>query len=86
MIFSHRYPIVTPGKSKVCWSKTLRSFGGYAVRELFPAIFFGQCEKPNALKLPFGDDCFYPFTMILGTFFYWVYHGLPFTTLDHPGI
>jgi len=56
------------------------------VRELFPAIFFGQCEKPNALKLPFGDDCFYPFTMILGTFFYWVYHGLPFTTLDHPGI
>jgi hypothetical protein len=24
--------------------------------------------------------------MILGIFFYWVYHGLPFTTLDHPGI
>jgi hypothetical protein len=40
------------------------------------AIWF----PPNAIKLAFGADCYincYPFTVLFGMSYCWVYHGLP---------
>ena len=80
MIFSHRYPIVTPGKSNVCWSKTLRSFGGYAVRELFPAIFFRAIWETQCFKTTIWRWLFLPIYNDFGDIFLL---GLPWFTVHH---
>lgn len=80
MIFSHRYPIVTPGKSNVCWSKTLRSFGGYAVRELFPAIFFRAMWETQCFKTTIWRWLFLPIYNDFGDIFLL---GLPWFTVHH---